>query len=80
MSETFAGTQGEASALSSYPTVNESAYFIRISTDKLRHHLRNQGYWVNPDDRLPLWIVFDALDAELENGRWWERESLEPLK
>lgn len=77
---TFAGTQGENSALSSFPTVNEAAIWIgNLRTDTLRQVLRNQGYDLNAEDRLPLTLIVDAMQAELDAGRPWLVERTYPI-
>lgn len=56
------------------PRIEEVAKELRMSEDVLYAHLRNQGVYANHGDRLPVWVVFGALDAELEAGRSWRVE------
>jgi hypothetical protein len=39
-------------------------------------HLRNQRIDLNPGDRIPAEVLFDALQKELDEGRGWEVEHL----
>lgn len=50
---------------------------LRMSVDVLLGHLRNQGVYRNPGDRIPESVVFEALEAELVAGRPWEPERIE---
>jgi hypothetical protein len=77
---TFAGTQGENSALSSFPTVNEAAVLIgNLRTDTLRRILANQGYDLGQEDRLPMPLILDAMQAELDAGRPWPQQPGTPI-
>jgi hypothetical protein len=48
-----------------------------MSVDVFLGHLRNQGLWLNPGDRIPWVVAFEKLEAELADGRAWEPERIE---
>jgi hypothetical protein len=62
--------------LASLTRVDEWAYRLRMSVDVLLGHLRNQRIDLNPGDRIPAEVLFDALQKELDEGRGWEVEHL----
>jgi hypothetical protein len=70
-------TESETDLLTEHPRVDVVANMLRMSVDVLLGHLRNQGVYMNPGDRVPLAVVFDALDAELAAGRPWDVERIE---
>jgi hypothetical protein len=62
--------------LASLTRVDEWAYRLRMSVDVLLGHLHNQQIDLNPGDRIPAEVLFDALQKELDKGRGWEVEHL----
>jgi hypothetical protein len=72
-------TESETDLLTEHPRVDVTANALRMSVDVLLGHLRHQGVWMNPGDRVPLAVVFSALYAELAEGRAWEVERIERI-
>lgn len=73
---TDAASESLTDTLSSLPRVDVVANRLRMSVDVLLGHLRGQGIYLNPGDRVPEEVVFDALQAELDAGRPWRLEQL----
>ena len=70
-------TESETDLLTTHPRVDVTANRLRMSVDVLLGKLRQQGLWLNPGDRVPVQVVYDALQAELDAGRPWEPERIE---
>lgn len=69
-------TESVVDTLSSHTRVDVWANRLHMSVDILLGHLKNQGIWLNPGDRIPREVLFGALQAELDEGRGWELEQL----
>ncbi len=69
-------TESLPDTLSSLPRIDVVANDLRMSVDVLLGHLRNQGVYLNPGDRVPPTVVYDVLQAELDAGRGWQLEQL----
>ena len=63
--------------LSSLPRVDLVAFELQISTDVLLGLLRHQDIYLNPGDRVPREIVYNALQANLDEGIGWASQRIE---
>jgi hypothetical protein len=70
-------TESETDLLTEHPRVDVVANNLRMSVDVFLGHLRNQGVWLNPGDRIPWVVAFEKMEAELEEGRAWQVERIE---
>jgi hypothetical protein len=64
-------TESLPDQLSSLPRVDDTAYLLRTSVDVLCGILRSHGIDVNTGDRVPLPVVLEVLQDELDLGRAW---------
>jgi hypothetical protein len=73
-------TEAETDLLTEHPRVDVVAAELRMGTNDLCAHLRNQGIWLNPGDRVPWPVASAALEAELAAGRPWEVVRVERIR
>jgi hypothetical protein len=70
-------TESLPDQLASLTRVDVYANRLRMSVDVLLGILRRHDVWLNPGDRVPEQVVYDAVQAELDAGRPWAVERIE---